>query len=62
VTSEIGYVGQFIDEWKVVDAMTAKDILVEQSNWIDYIYSHLGEIGQMRDESQKAFEKEQKKP
>lgn len=29
VTSEIGYVGQFIDEWRVVDAMTAKDILVE---------------------------------
>ena len=62
VTSEIGYVGQFIDEWRVNDAMTAKDILVEQSNWIDYIYNHLGEIGQMKDEANKVAQKAKSEP
>jgi hypothetical protein len=31
VTAEVGYVGQFIDEWQVRDASTAQDIMQEQS-------------------------------
>jgi hypothetical protein len=31
--------------------MTAKDILVEQGAWIDYIYSHLGEFAKIEDQS-----------
>ena len=29
VTAEVGFVGQFIDEWKVRDAGTANDIMQE---------------------------------
>jgi len=29
VTAEVGFVGQFIDEWRVRDAGTANDILEE---------------------------------
>lgn len=43
VTAEVGFVGQFNDEWRVKDASTATDIMVEQSQWVEYIYSHLGE-------------------
>ena len=61
-TSEIGYTGQFINEWQVADAMTAKDILVEQGAWIDYIYSHLAEFGKIEDESRAKVDAEAKKP
>lgn len=44
VTAEVGYVGQFIDEWQVHDAGTAQDIMDEQSQWITYIYQHLPEF------------------
>ena len=57
-TSEIGYTGQFVDEWKVVDAMTAKDIMVEQGNWMNYLYQHLGEFGKIEAESRKQVTKE----
>lgn len=40
-TTEVGFVGQFIDEWKVKDAQTANDIMVDQSAWIAYIYENL---------------------
>jgi len=29
VTAEVGFVGQFKDEWRVIDASTASDILQE---------------------------------
>ena len=41
ITAEVGYVGQFIDEWRVKDASTASDILREQSPWIEYVFSNL---------------------
>jgi hypothetical protein len=44
VTAELGFVGQFIDEWRVKDTSTANDIMVEQSAWVEYIYQHLGEF------------------
>ena len=44
VTAEVGYVGQFIDEWQVRDAGTAQDIMQEQSNWMTYLYQHLPEF------------------
>jgi hypothetical protein len=47
VTAEVGYVGQFIDEWRVRDAGTAQDIMQEQSAWIQYIYQHLPEFGKI---------------
>lgn len=47
VTAEVGYVGQFIDEWKVRDASTANDIMQEQSPWMEYIYEHLPEYGKI---------------
>jgi len=34
VTAEVGFVGQFIDEWRVRDASTATDICQEQSQWV----------------------------
>ena len=46
-TAEIGYVGQFIDEWRVKNAGTANDIVKEQSPWIEYIYKHLPEYGEI---------------
>jgi hypothetical protein len=45
VTAEVGYVGQFLDEWQVRDASTAQDIMQEQSLWLEYIYEHLPEFG-----------------
>ena len=47
VTAEVGYVGQFIDEWQVKDASTAQDIMQEQSRWIEYIFTHLPEYGEI---------------
>lgn len=49
VTAEVGFVGQFIDEWRVRDASTATDICQEQSQWVQYIYEHLPEFGQTVD-------------
>lgn len=34
VTAEVGFVGQFKDEWQVLSAVTASDIVQEQSPWI----------------------------
>lgn len=47
VTGEIGSVGQFIDEWIVKNTGTANDIMKEQSPWIEYIYKHLPEYGEI---------------
>jgi hypothetical protein len=41
VTAEVGFVGQFKDEWQVKDGSTAQDIMQDQSAWITYIYDHL---------------------
>jgi hypothetical protein len=41
-TAEVGFVGQFIDEWRVRDTSTATDIMQEQSAWVEYIYNNLG--------------------
>ena len=46
-TAELGFVGQFIDEWNVRDSSTATDIMMEQSGWVEYIYQHLGEFAQI---------------
>ena len=46
-TAEVGFVGQFIDEWQVRDASTATDIMQEQSKWVEYIYNHLGEFAEI---------------
>lgn len=45
VTAEVGYQGQFIDEWQVKDSSTAQDIMQEQSRWIEYVFDHLPEYG-----------------
>lgn len=31
VTTEVGFVGQFKEEWQVIDTQTASDILKDQS-------------------------------
>ena len=46
-TAEVGYEGQFFDSWRVKDASTANEILSEQSAWIQYIYNHLYQFGDM---------------
>ena len=53
VTTEVGYVGQFLDEWRVRDASTANDILQEQSGWLQYVYKHLPEFAEIVTEHQK---------
>lgn len=47
VTVEVGYVGQFIDEWQVRDSSTATDIMAEQSQWIEYVYTHLDDYSEI---------------
>lgn len=47
VTAELGYVGQFIDEWQLKDPGTGNDILREQSQWMEYVFQHLPEYGQI---------------
>ena len=47
VTAELGYVGQFIEEWQLKDTMTGNDILREQSQWMEYVFLHLPEYGQI---------------
>ena len=44
VTAEVGYVGQFIDEWQIKDVSTANDIMAEQSPWVEYVFEHLDEF------------------
>ena len=44
-TAELGYEGEFIDEWRVRDANTATDMLQEQSKWVEYIYQNLPQFG-----------------
>jgi len=44
-TAELGYEGEFIDEWRVRDAKTATDMLEEQSKWVEYIYQNLPQFG-----------------
>lgn len=46
-TAEMGFVGQFIDEWRVKDSSTATDILAEASPWVEYIYNNLGDFSQI---------------
>ena len=62
VTSEVGYVGQFKNDWQIVDAQTAKDLMNEQGAWIDYIYAHLGEFGKIVDTERAKKVQEAKKP
>lgn len=62
VTSEIGYVGQFKNEWQIVDSQTAKDLMNEQGAWMDYIYAHLGEFGKIVDAERAKKASEAKKP
>ena len=45
VTAELGYVGQFIDEWQLKDTGTGNEILREQSAWMEYVFKHLPEYG-----------------
>jgi hypothetical protein len=47
VTAELGFVGQFIDEWQLKDSGTGNDILKEQSAWMEYVFTHLPEYGQI---------------
>lgn len=42
--------------------MTAKDIMVEQSNWLNYLYNHLGEFAKIEADSKKQTEKQKNKP
>ena len=42
--------------------MTAKDIMVEQSSWMNYIYNHLGEFSKIEANSKKEVAKEKAKP
>ena len=49
VTAEVGYVGQFIEEWRVRDSNVANDILSEQSPWLEYIYTNLPQFGKTVD-------------
>lgn len=46
-TAEVGFVGQFVDEWRVKDPSTATDIMQEQSRWVEYIYNHLGQFAEI---------------
>ena len=48
-TAELGYEGEFLDEWRVRDAKTATDMLQEQSKWVQYIYQNLPQFGQVVD-------------
>ena len=41
VTSEIGYDNQFIEDWVVKSKEQALDIVKLNSQWIDYICTHL---------------------
>ena len=50
VTTEVGFVGQFKDEWQVIDTQTASDILKDQSQWLQYLYDKLPEIADKVDE------------
>jgi hypothetical protein len=46
VTSEIGYMDQFIDDWVIKSKEQAFDIVRLNSKWLEYIYLHLPEFAQ----------------
>ena len=37
VTAEIGFEGEFIEEWRAISIETAKDVLFDQTLWLEYI-------------------------
>jgi hypothetical protein len=47
VTAELGFVGQFNEEWSLKDTSTGNDILKEQGAWMEYVFLHLPEYGQI---------------
>ena len=42
VTSELGADSQYINDWKCSSAEVCFDILHQNSNWIDYVFTNLG--------------------
>ena len=60
VTAELGFVGQFIEEWQLKDSGTGNDIMKEQGAWMEYIFEHLPEYGQIVAGQSKQGEKKQK--
>ena len=47
VTAELGFSGQFIDEWQLDNAGTGNSIMKEQGAWMEYIFEHLPEYGKI---------------
>ena len=60
VTAELGFVGQFNDEWSLKDTSTGNDILKEQGAWMEYVFAHLPEYGQVVANQPKRADKREK--
>ena len=46
VTSEMGYFGQYIKDWRCQTKSVCYEILRDNGRWIEYIMSHITTIGQ----------------
>ena len=45
VTSEIGFIDQFVEDWVVKSKEQALDIVKLNSYWVDYIFTNLPRFG-----------------
>ena len=46
VTSEMGYFGQYIQDWRCQSKGVCFEIIRENSRWMEYIFQHLGDIAE----------------
>ena len=44
VTSEMGYFGQYIQDWRCQSKSVCFEILRENSRWIEWIFANVGDI------------------
>jgi hypothetical protein len=44
ITAEMGYFGQFINDWRCQSKSVCFEIIRENSRWIEYIFTNIGRI------------------
>ena len=55
ITSEIGYMDQFLQDWVVKSKEIAFDIVRLNQKWLDYVYLHLPEFSEQLAAAQKKW-------
>ena len=53
VTSEIGYITQFVEDWVVKSELIAFDICKLNGNWLEYVFLNLPKYAEQLDSKKK---------